>query len=198
MTKLLNAMAGTVLGMVPLLASADYVGTLRAPQAGFSSAGIYALAAGTTAAPARSDNPYRLKLGYRYSRYLAVEGEYVDFGSRASDPFASPASLSTGFRGTGFGLDTVATLPLWKFSLYGRLGAYRGDARGGFGWHSTSLLPDPLARGARWRYGLGMRYDFTRSLGVRAELQHHSPLNGSMAPEVDSADQVSVGVSWRF
>jgi hypothetical protein len=199
MTRLRNAVTGTVVGLLPLAASADYLGTLRAPQSGFAPAGIYMLAVDAPPpALSRPDNPYRLRLGYQYSRYFAVEGEFVDFGARAADVFANPASLATGLRSTGFGVDTIAMLPLWGFSFYGRLGAYRGDARGGLGWHSTSLLPDPASRGARWRYGLGMRYDFTRSLGIRAELERHSPLHGSMAPEIEPADQLSVGLSWRF
>ena len=51
--------------------------------------------------------------------------------------------LASAFRSTGFGVDTVATLPLWRFSFYGRMGAYRGDARNGFGIYSTSLQWNP-------------------------------------------------------
>ncbi len=185
------------LAFVPWAAQANYVGMLKAPSS-FGTLGLYSRAIAT--APFGLDHAadgYRLKLGYKYSRYLAVEGEYVDFGR--ADVFASPANLSSSFRGTGFGVDTIATLPIAGFSFYGRLGAYRGDARGGFAAYSTSLLADPqLTRGARWRYGLGVRYDFTKSLGVRAELERHSPLGSPLATEVDAADQFSVGVSWRF
>lgn len=186
------------LALAPWAAQANYVGMLKAPSS-FGALGLYSRAIATApfGLDPAVDNGYRLKLGYKYSRYLAVEGEYVDFGR--SDVFASPANLSSSFRGTGFGVDTIATLPIAGFSFYGRLGAYRGDARGGFAAYSTSLLADPhLTRGTRWRYGLGVRYDFTKSLGVRAELERHSPLGSPLATEVDAADQFSVGVSWRF
>lgn len=192
--KLRIPLGAIVLALAPAAACADYIGTLRAPQSSFTPLGLYSLAEGT---PGPGTEPaYRLKLGYKYSPYLAVQGEYVGFGPGLGDPFGNPASLA--FRGNGFGVDTIATLPLWGFSLYGRLGAYRGDARGGFEAHSTSLLPDQFTRGSRWRYGLGLRYDFTRSLGIRAELERHSPLGASLGTEVDSADQLSVGLSWRF
>jgi len=176
----------------------NYVGTLKPPQSKFAPLGLYSFSTAPSAldTPA-GENGYRLKLGYKYSRYFAVEGEYVDFG-RMADPFASPGNLASSFRSTGFGVDTIATLPVWRFALYGRLGAYRGDARGGFGWHPAPLVHDQFTRGARWRYGLGMRYDITKSLGVRAELERHSPLGSALATEVDAADQFSVGVSWRF
>jgi OOP family OmpA-OmpF porin len=191
MTRLL----ALALAALPVGALADdYLGTLKPPRTGL---GMYSFAAtpATTFSPFTTENGYRLKLGYKYSRYLAVEGELVDFG-RMSDPFSNPAHLASAFRSTGFGVDTVATLPLWRFSFYGRLGAYRGDARNGFGAYSTSLLGDQAARGTRMRYGLGMRYDFTKALGVRAELERYSP-PGSLTPETE-ADQFTVGVSWRF
>ena len=100
------------------------------------------------------------------------------------------------FRSTGYGIDTVATLPVWRsFSFYGRLGAYRGEARNAFAAYSTSLLGD--TRSTRLRYGLGMRYDFTKAFGIRAELERYSPL-GALGSDADAAELVSVGLSWRF
>jgi len=175
----------------------DYVGTLKAPQSSLTPAGLYSLttAPGFDGKPAES--AFRVKLGYKSSRYFAVEGEIVDFG-RVENPFQNPANLSSAFRSTGFGVDTIAMLPFWGFSFYGRMGAYRGDARGGFNASSIALAGDQFTRNTRLRYGLGLRYDFTRSLGVRAELERHSPLGSSLLTETDAGDQVSVGVSWRF
>lgn len=195
----LFALALTLVPGMPL--AEDYLGTLKPPQSSLTPPGVYSFATAATPAAAapNGESAYRLKLGYKYSRYFAVEGEYVDFKPAGPEMFATPSSLASAFRGTGFGVDTIAMLPLWRFSLYGRLGAYRGDARGGFGYGSTALLPaEGLARGARWRYGMGVRYDFTKSLGIRAELERHAPLGSPLATEADAADQFSVGVSWRF
>lgn len=190
------------LGLVsaPLVcAGADnYLGVLNPPASSLTPTGLYSFATGpTNLASLAPDSGYRLKLGYKYSRFLAVEGEFSDV-ARSSDIFANPASLSSAFRSTGFAVDTVATLPLWRFSFYGRLGAYHGE-RNGFGSYSTALLANQAARGTRWRYGLGVRYDFTKAFGIRAELERYSALGlGSpFAGDVDS-DQVTVGVSWRF
>lgn len=138
----------------------------------------------------------RTNLGYTYSRYLGVSSEFVDYNRAPVDPFTGPGNLASAFRSTGFGVDATATLPLWGFSFYGRLGAYRGESRDPFLASHTSLLGDASMR-SRWRYGLGMRYDFTRSLGVRAELEHYSPLGTPFASEPES-DLFSVGLSWRF
>jgi OOP family OmpA-OmpF porin len=180
--------------------SGDYVGVLKAPKSSFTPGGFFSTLdnAGTAYnAPGSGENGYRLKLGYKYSRYLSVQGEYVDFGRTPSDIFSATGSLSSTFRSTGYGVDTVATVPLWRsFSFYGRLGAYRGEARNAFAAYSTSLLGD--TRSTRLRYGLGMRYDFTKAFGIKAELERYSPLGASTGSESDAADLVSVGVSWRF
>lgn len=189
------------LGLVSLpLASAgadNYLGMLKPPDSSLTPTGLYSFATAPTKPASLAPDGYRLKLGYKYSRYLAVEGEFSDV-TRPSDIFANPASLSSAFRSTGFAVDTVATLPVWRFSFYGRLGAYHGD-RYGFSSYTTTLLGNQAARGTRWRYGLGVRYDFTKALGISAELERYSALGlGSpFAGDIDT-DQVTVGVSWRF
>ena len=187
---------------VALGAHADYVGTLKIPGATrdsqptgfvtFSSSSLTGLTS-----KGLGETGYRLKLGYKYSRYLAVESEYVDFSTNAGTVFASPANLASAFRQSGFGVDTIATVPLWRhFSFYGRLGAYSG-ARDVFTSNSVSLVGSEATRGTRMRYGLGMRYDFTKSLGIRAEMERYSPLGSTVAGEPE-ADLFSVGVMWRF
>lgn len=173
----------------------DYFGVLRVPQQD-ATRGPFAIYS-TVGSPAFTGvDGHRMQLGWRYSRHVAVEGEFSDY-TRAIGPFANPASLAPSFRSTGFGMDTVATMPLGGMSFYGRMGAYRGD-RNNFATYATTLLTDSASRATRWRYGLGMRYDFTRALGVRAEVERHSTnLSSPLAGDADT-DQLSVGLSWRF
>jgi hypothetical protein len=42
-----------------------------------------------------------------------------------------------------------------------------------------------------------MRYDFTKSLGIRAEVERYSPLGTPLDTQIET-DLISVGVSWRF
>ena len=201
--KSTNTLFALAFGALPLLTgAADYLGTLKTPQSGFVPSGLYSFAniplqGGVSSAPV-ADQALHLKLGYKYSRYLAVESEFFDGTRPAGDLFASPGNLSSAFRSsTSYGVDTIATLPLWRFSFYGRMGAYRGDPRNAFGTYSTSLLADTSQR-SRWRYGLGMRYDITKSLGVRAEMERYSLMGGSSVGSEPETEQISLGVSWRF
>jgi OOP family OmpA-OmpF porin len=197
--------AALAFAMLPAMAPAeDYLGGLRLPRATTPEpSGTFSFASEPVASFASSgtrvgDTGMRLKLGYKYSRFFSVESEFVDFGRAPADIFTSPGNLASAFRSTGFGVDTVATLPVWRsFSFYGRLGAYRGEARNPFAAYSTSLLGDNAARGTRLRYGLGMRYDFTKAFGIHAELERYSPLGSPLAGEPES-ELFSVGVNWRF
>jgi OmpA-OmpF porin, OOP family len=178
-------------------AAEDYFGVLRPPAPAAFAPGAYYAFSSLAASPlaSASDASHRFRLGYRHSPYLAMESELTDY-ARAPNPFANPASLASAFRSTGFALDAVATLPLWRFSFYGRMGAYRGDRNGPLQLAGVQAF-DPM-RGTRWRYGLGLRYDITSSLGLQAELERHSLNIGSpLAGDVDT-DQLSVGLSWRF
>jgi hypothetical protein len=200
----LFAVVGGFAAASALAGPADYLGMLKPPRTSLQvPTGLYSFTSSTPAALSTSlagDAGYRLKLGYKYSRYFSVEGEYVDFGSAAGTIFGSQApTLGSGFRSTGFGLDTVATVPFWsRFSFYGRLGAYRGDVRNAFSSHSFSLLGDHAQRATRLRVGLGLRYDFNPALGIHAGMQRYTPLASPFSSTETETDQFSVGVKWRF
>jgi len=200
-----TSLAAVALASIAFAATAeDYVGGLKPPKTSDAHpAGSISLAAepvpsfATQRLNGVGDGGYRLKLGYQYSRFLAVETQFVDFGRTSGDFFASNPNLGSAFRNTGFGVDTVAMLPWRSFSFYGRLGAYRGESRNAFAQYSTSLLGDTGSQRTRWRYGMGVRYDFTKSLGVKAEVERYSPLGTPLDPQAET-DLISVGLSWRF
>lgn len=192
----------TLLASASSAALGNYVGTLKPPQSLLSpsaSPTLYGFGGPTVFARSSSlgDNGYRFKLGYKANPYFSIETDFREYGRSSANPFANPASLSSSFRSTGFGVDAVATLPFWtKFSLYGRFGAFRGDARPTFAPYTTALMSD-ANRSLRMRYGLGMSYDITRAFGIRAELDRFSPVAHPLPTDSDS-DQISVGVQWRF
>ncbi|MFZ3323334.1 MAG: porin family protein [Usitatibacter sp.] len=198
-------LAALAIATLPALAAAeDYVGGLRAPRASQQFGSSFSLASEPintfspwqTDSALRADNGMKVRLGYQYSRYFAVESEFIDYGRGPADIFASPGNLVSAFRNTGYGVSTVATVPVWNsFSFYGRLGAYNGVVRNEFSSYSTSLLLG-YPGGARWRYGLGVRYDFSQRFGVHADIERYTPI-GTPVGEPDG-DQISIGVNWRF
>lgn len=179
------------------VAAGDYVGLLRpsaaAPAIAVPEPGFYWPRQGVLDAallPREGAEAFKLKLGYRHSRYLAVETGYADAGPDASRPFFASAPA----RHRGFSLDTVGTVPLWsRASLYGRLGAWRSEG----GASLLAGVEGSQKPGAGLRYGLGFKIDFTRQIRLRAEMERFSPLDRWGPREADT-DQVSVGVTWRF
>ncbi len=200
----LAALAISFAALPALAATDDYVGGLRVPRASQQFGSSFSLASEPvstfspwqTDSTLRADNGMKLRLGYRYSRFFSVESEFIDYGHGPADIFASPGNLVSAFRNTGYGVSTVATYPVFNsVSFYGRLGAYNGVVRNEFSSYSTSLLNGNGA-GTRWRYGLGVRYDFSQRFGVHADVERYTPLGTPLGePE---GDQFSIGVNWRF
>lgn len=201
MIRRLSSLFVLAAAAAPLAAAGDYVGVLKLPSSppaiAIPEPGFYWRSAepsvGLLGAPALADG-FQLKLGYRYSRYFSFETGYAD--ALSASPF--PAFGGQTARARGFSMDTVGTLPLWGHStwghatLYGRLGAWRSEA-------GVSLLSgEPASRpGAGVRYGLGLKYDVTRSVGLQAELERYSPID-RWGPRESDTDQFTLGVRWRF
>ena len=179
-------------------APGDYVGTLRPtarptaiaiPDLGFYWPGADPFSR-SLGEPALEEG-FKLKLGYRYSRYLSVETGYADFGNLSRSPGFGATTLS---RGRGFSMDTIGTLPLWRHaSLYGRFGAWHSGA----GVSLLGAADTGMRAGSGLRYGLGVKYDLTRSVGVQAEMGRFSALDRWGPREADT-DQFTLGVRWRF
>ena len=74
------------------------------------------------------------------------------------------------------------------FSVYGKLGGYRGEAKGlGISENNTD-----------WTYGLGVQYNVTSNVGVRGEWQRYADLGGGGFNATTNVDVLRVGALWRF
>jgi len=134
------------------------------------------------------DTAWKILGGYQFNRHLAVEIGYTDLGEvSASGPGGSASVESTAFEVVAVGIFPIAD----KFSIYGKLGMYRGDTEATAPGVSESETNNDLT------FGFGVRYDFTKNLGVRAEWQKYSDVGGGNIGESD-VDVISVGVIWKF
>ena len=137
--------------------------------------------------------------GYRWRNDLALEAALASVdGYRLSGRGGVGLMLPAGDAAPrGWNVDVYGSWSfLRRFSLYGRLGYSQTDATP---LYSTSML-SPADRRPRdgLSYGVGLRYDLDRSLGLRLEYARvgtgidASPLN---LPE---GDQVQFGLQYRF
>jgi hypothetical protein len=124
---------------------------------------------------------YKVIAGWRFIDWLAVEGNYVDFGSGDDDVEGTKIETEA----DGISLSLVGFLPLGPVDLFARAGAIDWSAdlsSPGFG----SAGDD----GTDFTYGVGAQFRVW-SLSLRAEYEVFE------IEDVD-VDMISVGVTWTF
>lgn len=125
---------------------------------------------------------YKVIAGWRFLDWLSIEGNYVDLGSADEtvdgDRFEVDAS--------GVSLSAVGFLPIGPVDLFARVGIIDWDADisiEGFGSGSDD--------GTDLTYGVGAQFRVW-GLSLRAEYEQFD------IDDVDTADLISLGVTWTF
>lgn len=176
----------------PALAQAQDTGfyagvTIGQSEAGDTCTGI----SGTGVSCDDKDTAWRILGGYQFNRHFALEFGYTDLGEVSASGPGGSVKIET----TAFELVGVGSMPLMdKFSIYGKIGLYRAEAEASVnlpGFASEKEDNTDLT------FGIGVRYDFTRNLGVRAEWQKYQDVGGGNIGK-DDVDVISIGVIWRF
>ena len=148
------------------------------------------------------DTGYKLFGGYQLNKNFALEGGYFDLGKFGFTAATIPTGTLRGdIKVRGLNLDLVGLLPLTqKFSAFGRVGLNYAESRDSF--TSSGLVRitnpnlNPNKRESNVKYGLGLQYAFTESLGMRAEVERYR-INDAVGNKGD-IDLVSLGLVYRF
>ena len=163
---------------------------------------------GRFSAPVSDDMATRRSLifgGYRFANDVAIEGSFSTVDGHQlwrTDPGAP--------RGVGLSLAPAASERMWNadvytswsflrsFSLYGRLGY--AQTQGLPAYALATLSPaDTQASRDGVNYGVGLRYDVTRALGLRLEYARFPRFAGeTVAGPLPDSDQVQFGVQFQF
>lgn len=120
---------------------------------------------------------YKVFGGYRFNRYIGLEGGYYDLGrfSFTADTLP-PGTLSGRIKLKGVNFDGVGTLPFTeKLYALGRVGVGYTQARDSFaGSGAVNVLePRRKKRAAGVKFGVGFGYDFIESFGMRVEAERY-------------------------
>jgi OOP family OmpA-OmpF porin len=140
-----------------------------------------------------TDTAWRILAGYRVNRHFALEAGYHQLGEvSASGPGGRVTIEPKALEFLAVGILPVAA----KFSVYGKAGLYRGETEASgnsilFGAISESESNTDLT------FGVGLQFDFTHNLGVRAEWQRYQDMGGGRIGEAD-VDAMSIGLIYRF
>lgn len=143
-----------------------------------------------------SDSAWRLFGGYRYSRGVAVEVGYADFGATSASGTVAGVGVQAHAEVTAWDLSGVFSLPVGeRLSIFGKLGVYRAEVEsaGNVGAFTGSASDT----GSGFTYGVGAQYDLSRAFGVRAEWQAYDNVGGPGTGE-DDVSALMLGVLLRF
>jgi OOP family OmpA-OmpF porin len=135
------------------------------------------------------DTSFRVFGGYQINRHFAVELGYSQLGEVSGN---EPGFGGFTVESKAWDLVAVGILPVAdKFSLLGKVGMYQADTDVSAPGESISESNSDLT------YGVGVQYDFSKNLGLRAEWQQYKKVGGSDVGESD-VDVMGISVLWRF
>ncbi len=136
------------------------------------------------------DTAWRILGGYQFNKNLAAELGYTDAGE-----VSASGTFSASLEAKIWELVAVGSWPFTpNFSAYGKLGMYRADTD--FSTNNPAFANESESN-TDLTYGIGVRWDFTKNLGARAEYQIYKDVGGGNIGEGD-VDVISVGVIWKF
>jgi len=142
-----------------------------------------------------TDTAFGIFGGYKINRNFAVEAGYTDFGKVNATVAVPAATLEV--KSNAFEVVGVGALPLnQQFSVYGKLGFYRGEAKasatlGAFSGSQKETNTDLTL-------GVGVQYNFNPQLGVRGEWQRYGSMGGDSIGGTFDLDVFAVGVTYKF
>lgn len=146
------------------------------------------------------DMGFKLYGGYQFNRNFALEGGYFDLGDFNFWATTTPAgSLHGHMQVRGVNLDLVGLLPITeKFAAFGRIGATYANTKDNFvGTGAVNVLnPNPSKKAASYKFGVGLQYALTPSVGLRGEVERYR-VDDAVGNKGD-VDVVSLGLLYRF
>lgn len=160
-------------------------------------ASSFALAAPLEAEPVARTSAFG---GYRFRNDLALEASVAStttyrLTGRGGVGLMLPGEAQDGAR--QWNVDVVGSWSFWRtLSLYGRLGYAQSELAPVY---RTSITGAERRTDDGLQYGVGLRYDFSRALGLKLEYARVGHAAGdyvrSLLPE---ADRVQFGIRFRF
>jgi OOP family OmpA-OmpF porin len=148
-----------------------------------------------------SDTAYKLFGGYQFNKNFALEAGYFNLGQFGYTATTLPAGTQSGnIKLQGLNLDAVGILPVNdQFSVFARLGLQYAQAKDNFsstGFVPVPANPNPSKNATNYKAGLGLQYDFNRSLGMRVEAERYR-IDDAINNKGD-VNMYSVGLVYRF
>jgi OOP family OmpA-OmpF porin len=143
---------------------------------------------------------FKVFAGYEFNRYFSLEGGYFNLGHFSYSASTVPAGTLNGdIRVQGINFDPVLNLPFTeKFSGFVRAGVTYAQSKDAFNGAGAVVVldPDPKKEAFGYKFGGGLQYDFTKTVGMRLEAERYR-INDAVGNRGD-IDMLSLGLLVRF
>lgn len=144
--------------------------------------------------------------GYQFNPNGAVELGYVDLGKAKINNISGtvtgiPVTGSGDFKATGVDVSLLGLLPFSNgFGGMARIGLMAWDAKASASASAlgVSASVNDSATGTDLTYGLGLTYDFTKTVGGRLEWQRFKDVGDENKTGKTDIDLLSASVLFRF
>ena len=149
----------------------------------------------------KKDLGYKIFGGYQFNQNFALEAGYFNLGEFGYRATTSPTGTLTGnIKIQGINIDVLGIIPFTeKFSAFGRVGVQYAEAKDHFsstGAVATPSNPNPSKSDTNYKAGVGIQYNFTQSLGMRAEAERYR-IDDAVGKKGD-INLFSLGLVYRF
>ncbi len=129
----------------------------------------------------RQDTAYKVFGGYQFNNYFALEGGYFNLGKFTYSTSVPNGTLNGRYQVEGLNIDLVGTMPLGpRWAALARVGAQHAITRDDFGGPGLPAAApmDNSTRANNMKVGLGLQYEITRSMLVRADAERYRLKDG--------------------
>lgn len=137
------------------------------------------------------DTAWKIFGGYMFNRHFGLELAYVDLGevSYSGSFFGAPVTGGK-IEVTGFNISAIGAYPVSEqFSVFGKIGMFIWEAEAS---DTTGGVPfSAKDDGTDLSFGVGVGFNFTRNLGLRAEWEMFESSDAD-------ASLITIGLLWRF
>jgi OmpA-OmpF porin, OOP family len=149
-----------------------------------------------------NDGGWKLFAGYRFNRYLAVEGGYTYLGEYAfaGQVIIDPGTVDADFEAYDWNAFAVGILPLGqRFDVFGKLGiGYWTSKLKASGTFSGRIVQSMQDSGTDPIVAVGARFNLTSRWAFRAEWERFFNVGDATTTGQTNIDFWSVGVQYRF
>lgn len=127
------------------------------------------------------DLGYKLFIGKQLNENFALEGGYFNLGKSSFSALGNPGTLNgeVGFQGVN--LDLLGRVNFTeRFSFIANIGMHYTEAKAHFNGNRLYAVtnPNPTESKLNGKYGLGLEYQMTQALAVRAQVERHRVNDG--------------------